>query len=102
MIADKLRSCDKYGASVSLNYKRKAQHNTLIGGVTSVALQVLILIYFTVKCLEVANYKDPEIVSYQIMEDRTEMTEFLNAADYRLDLQVDFKRRDNYKSVILD
>ena len=47
------------------------------------------------------NHDDPQIVSYEIHEDRNGMTEHLNAADYNLDFQVSFVGPD-YKTVPLD
>ena len=54
-----------------------------------------------IKSLEVINYDDPQIVSYNILEDRKHMTEHLNAVDYNLDFVVSFLG-PNYHSVPLD
>ena len=52
-LAQKLRACDKYGASINFTYKRDETYKTLAGGLISLSLQILIFTYFAIQLLSV-------------------------------------------------
>ena len=56
---NKLRSCDKFGASVNLNFDGGGSYQTAGGGLASLCLRSLILVYFLMQLVAVATYKDP-------------------------------------------
>ena len=78
IFSDKLRKYDKFGASFSLNYQGSDTFLTLGGGVASICLKILILTYLCIQTIALVDYKDPDISSYIIMEDRGDMTEPYN------------------------
>ena len=64
-------------------HEGETNRGTMCGGVASVCLSGLILAYFCMRALDVASFKDPAIVNYTIMEDRSEdMESPINLGDY--------------------
>ena len=59
-----VRSCDQFGAQVSLNFKGETEYRTVCGGFFSLALRILILAFFCMQLAAVIQFSDPDIVSY--------------------------------------
>ena len=78
----KIRSCDKFGASVHLLHEGETERGTLGGGVASVCLSSLILAYFCMRAIDIASFKDPSIVNFSKQEDRSKMNSPINLGDY--------------------
>ena len=68
---------------MSLKYKGDAEHKMLCGGCVTISLRVLILAFFVMQLLAVANFDDPQISSYEVFEDRNSMDKPLNLADLK-------------------
>ena len=69
-VLEKVRGCDQFGAQINLNFKGETEYRTMCGGFFSLALRILILAFFCMQLASVIEYTDPDIVSYQVMEDR--------------------------------
>ena len=54
--ANKVRACDKFGAPVQFNYKGKDTYETIVGGVVSGLLRLLIFVYICMKLAAVFGY----------------------------------------------
>ena len=80
---DRFRNLDAFGAHIRLNYRGKAQYKTLGGACASFLFTILIFFYFVTLLRQVINQDDPQISSYQILEDRSTMTESLNLAELK-------------------
>ena len=89
-ILDKVRGCDQFGATVNLNFKGETEYKTLCGGCFSLALRVLILAFFCMQLAAVIQYDDPNILSYQVMEDRSQMDEPYVLSDYNVNFYFNF------------
>ena len=74
----KLQSFDQFGAHIGFNIGGEPIKTTLAGGLTTLCLRALILVYFCMRLVAVMGDKDPQISSYQIAEDRTTMEGALN------------------------
>ena len=81
-----LHSFDNFGATVSLNFKKQESYRTSAGGLASIFLRVVVLIFFIMQLIAVVEHEDPTITSYEILEDRSKMTvsDFVNAGDLKL------------------
>ena len=55
---------------------------TICGGVTSLALKILILAYFCMRTIHVINYEDLTITSYSVIVDRSQMVDPINFGEY--------------------
>ena len=100
-LAQKLRACDKYGATINFTYTREETYKTLFGGLVSLSLRVLIFSYFVIQLLSVIEYKDPTTSTQEILVDRAQNSESFNAKDYKLKFQVAFQD-SSYRPVELD
>ena len=78
---NRVRACDKFGASPNLKFDKEDSYQTLGGGLASLCLKVLILVYFVNQLIEVVSYADPQISSFMISEDRNKMKEPLKFTD---------------------
>ena len=47
------------------------------------------------KSIEVLQYQDPQIVSYEVMEDRSQMDHEYSLSDYGINLFINFNDIDN-------
>ena len=47
------------------------------------------------KSIEVLHYQDPQIVSYEVMEDRSQMYHEYSLSDYGINLFINFNDIDN-------
>ena len=56
---DLIRSLDKFGEPISLNYKGETSFKTILGATFSIALNVFIMVYAFGQILVLANYEDP-------------------------------------------
>ena len=70
-LTSQLHKCDQFGAKINLNYGGEASYKTVGGGAASLILRVLILTYFTMQLIAVVQHKDPQINTYEILEDRS-------------------------------
>ena len=59
-----VRSLDDYGSPIELTYKGKTSHQTFMGGVCSLGVQVLTLIIVVIGVRKVLFMTDPNITSY--------------------------------------
>ena len=87
---DKLRELDNYGAPVSLKYRGKQSYQTVGGAVATLLLRMTIGLYFCKQLLQVMDYGDPEISSYEVMDDRNNMEKALVLNDMKTDFIVGF------------
>ena len=81
-LSRKIRTCDSFGAMFSLSYKGETTYTTLGGGVSTICLRAIILTYFCFRMIALVGYKDSDISSYVIMEDRRSMEKSINLHDY--------------------
>ena len=79
-----IRVCDKFGHSMHMTFKGDSTYTTTSDGAASICLNLVILTFFVKQLLAVVTYKDPTISSYEVMENRSQMTEALNMADYEM------------------
>lgn len=52
---------DAYGEAPKINYKGEATYKTAIGAFVTLMLRVFLLIYTIIKCIDVFQFKDPQI-----------------------------------------
>ena len=76
--SDRVRKFDNFGARFSLSYQGEDTFSTFGGGTATICLKVMILTYLCIRTIALVDYRDPEISSYVIMEDRSDMTESYN------------------------
>ena len=72
-IGNRVRSCDKFGAPISLTIEGAERQGTLCGGLTSFLLTTIVFAYFCIRAVAMLNYDDPTISSFTINEDRSNM-----------------------------
>ena len=92
-----LRSLDEFGHPMSLTYKGDFTYQTLIGGVLSIIMQVLVAIMIINAVIEVYNVDEPTITSFErfiSLEDRIELGAFrFDDYDYvmafRVEIEID-------------
>ena len=77
---DKVRGCDQFGASISLNYQGGSTFRMIGGGLASIALKLLIFTFFCMQLMAVVTYKDPQVSNFEVMESRAYMDEPINLA----------------------
>ena len=70
-----------FGTPVGLNYKGNQAYGTVVGGCTTMLLQLLIVIFLIKQSMSVYEYNEPTISAFEIMEDRSTMEEPLNLED---------------------
>ena len=63
-------SLDSFGEPISVNYKGDTSYKTCLGALATIALKTFLLIFASVKLLELAEYKNPEISQYVTYEPR--------------------------------
>ena len=85
-VKKRVRNCDKFSTNVKLTYEGETDYGTLCGGVVSLIVRILIMTYFIIRTIDVIEFNDPAISSFTIIEDRSEMEEPLNFADYNQQL----------------
>ena len=73
IFSNKIRNLDNFGTKFNLSYKGETTYKTLGGGMVTVCFRVLILTYFCIRMADLLSYKDPEISSFVIKEDRSKM-----------------------------
>ena len=98
---NRVRACDKFGTSPTLKFDKADRYQTLGGGLASLCLKILILVYFINQLIEVVTYADPQISSYMISEDRNKMEEPLKFSDMSQTFYFLFID-EKYQSVLLD
>ena len=81
-IANFVRGLDRFGSGVSFNIAGESHKKTLGGGLVSLFISVLVLWFFVKQLSEVVQTQDPQISSYMIAEDRLQMEEPLDLAEY--------------------
>ena len=79
-----IRSFDKYGASVPLNYLGEPRFTTTCGGLLSIATSVLVLFFFVKQLVDLINFEDPQLSTYTIRESRADMAQAFDMAFLRL------------------
>ena len=100
---EKIRSFDQFGAPVSLQYDRETDYKTLMGGVASILLRALILVFLCIQMIQVLTYADPEISSFQVLEDRALMqTGPLSLGEYNTFFTVFFTDKIRFTPQPLD
>lgn len=62
-VQNRIRHCDKFGAPVLLNFKGRDSFGTLGGGVASVLIYALILVFFLKQIIQLINHEDPMLSS---------------------------------------
>mmetsp|Transcript_22256 Transcript_22256/g.29808 ORF Transcript_22256/g.29808 Transcript_22256/m.29808 type:complete len:110 (+) Transcript_22256:20-349(+) len=81
---DRVRSMDMFGAPISLQVDGRTKFKTLCGGLVSMLLGSILLGFSCLKIFAVIDYNDAKITFYEIYENRNEMEEGLNLADYKV------------------
>ena len=92
---NKIRGCDAFGAPITLKLNSEDSFKTFGGGLVSILLRLLTLIYFTMKLLAVFTYKDPTINSYKIQKSRKD-GDIFNAVDFSLEFYFGFYGQIGY------
>ena len=80
-IGEKLQGCDKFGATVSFTHEGRTNNGTCGGGIASVGLLALTFGYLCKSMLAMANFDDPSINIYTVLEDRRNMETPINVGD---------------------
>ena len=62
-------------------HMRKSKSGTLGGGVTSLCLNILILVFFCMRVIDVTKHNDPTISSYIVYEESSKMENPINLGD---------------------
>lgn len=75
-----VRSYDFFGTMVQINYKGDGSYRTIFGGLLSILFDLAIMTFLVAKTVDLYNFKDPQITSYEIFESRAEM-EPINLAE---------------------
>ena len=60
-----LSSLDEFGHPMSLTYKGEFTYQTLIGGILTIVMQVLVAIVIINAAIEIYNVNDPTITSFE-------------------------------------
>ena len=81
-IGKRIRNLDKFGASVHLMHRGKSESGTISGGVLSLCLGGLILAYLCMRTIALTKFKDPDLSSYTVYDDRKNMDAPINLAEY--------------------
>jgi len=89
-IFEKVRSLDIFGADVDLNYQGSASYKTIGGAICTVLFYTGILIYSGMQILSVVGYKEPQINSYDILENRGDMKSALRFGEHNLNFVFGF------------
>ena len=89
-LAKFLRRYDSFGAYVSLNINGKKSENSVLGGMVTIGLRVLILVYLCICMIAVIDNTNSNISSYQIRENRQYMEEAVNFEDYHANFYFGF------------
>ena len=76
-----LKRCDQFGSSFELNFRGQPDYQTQCGGLVSFLIRVFVFTFASIQFVSLIDYKDPQISSFSILEDRNKMTEPLNLAD---------------------
>lgn len=72
---------DMFGASAELSFKGSTRFRTLGGSFVTILMTIFILAYFCLRAIQVSGYGDPQISSYDIMEDRSKMEKALKVGE---------------------
>ena len=70
LVKERVRGCDLFGAKVQLRHQDKEESGTVVGGIASLLLQILTLTHFCMRLIQVIEFKEPQITSYEIREIR--------------------------------
>ena len=88
-----LRSLDEFGYPMSLTYKGLFTYQTLIGGILSIVMQVLVGVMIVNAAIEVYNVDKPTITSFERfipLTDRQQLGPLrFNNYDYIMAFEVD-------------
>ena len=97
-----VRGCDTSGSPVQFNFKGETEHKTLGGGLGSLIIRFLVLLYGSTQILAVMNYRDPQISSYTVLEDRSKMETPLNLAENHTKIYFGVYNEAYFSSVKVD
>jgi hypothetical protein len=65
MLCTFIKRFDFYGQNLSIKFQKKSTHQTLPGGIISLLITVVILLYSTEKIVQCARRNEPTITSMQ-------------------------------------
>lgn len=88
-----LRGRDLMGHPIQVSYKGEETHNSVIGGLLSLGVQVMTFIMFVTALDEAINMKDPQIISYEYPLSRADRTALLpvRLADYDFVMALEYE-----------
>ena len=78
-----IRKCDDFGAPFQLHYSSDSRYRTIGGGILSVLIKITVGVFFVMRIIQLASYKDPTSISYEVREERFNMAEGLDLESHR-------------------
>ena len=85
-----MRAFDTFASYISLNFAGREKYGTVGGGLATLALRLLVLAFLVKQVIQLANYGDPTISSYEIYREGTDMTEPINAHEMGVQIYLGF------------
>ena len=80
------KKCDDFGQPISFNFNGEQSYKTCCGGMVSLLVKVVLLGVFGTMLLALKDYKDPEISTHTVYEERFDMSEPMNLKDNGIEL----------------
>ena len=89
-----LKSRDKFGHSLEVNYKGERSFKTFLGAVITTLIQFLVLTFFLLKIIALVTMSNPNITSYERPMYLEEVTDFdkMYFKDYDFNMGFAIKR----------
>ena len=94
----KIRNCDLFGQPIELRLQGENSYKTLAGGCISILVKLGIISFFMMQLIAVISYQDPQISSFKIFENRSEMGEPINLTESGM--RIFFSMTDSKKTPI--
>ena len=98
---DFIRSLDKFGEPISLNYKGETSFKTVLGATFSIALNLFIMVYAFGQILVLANYEDPQISTYTIYQPRNQ-NDTINMAETYGNILIAIENQADFSTAMFD
>ena len=80
-----IRSFDLFGASVNVNFRGQSDYKTGVGALMTLLIRSFMLFYAVRCAIQVLDYEDPSINSYEIKDERIDM-EPMNLGAHNFDM----------------
>ena len=85
-----MRAFDTFASYISLNFTGIEKYGTVGGGLATLTLKLLVLAFLVKQVIQLANYGDPTISSYEIYREGTDMTDPINAHEMGVQIYLGF------------